>query len=66
MEDRTMTKKYYIAPELEILDAETEAILMVSPVATTGLDDQNLTKDDTPGDSWTDAMGRSGAWDDEE
>ena len=51
MEDRTMTKKYYIAPELEILDAETEAILMVSPVATTGLDDQNLTKDDTPGDS---------------
>ena len=61
-----MTKKYYIAPELEILDAGTEEILMVSPVATTGLDDQNLTKDDTPGDSWTDAMGRSGAWDDEE
>ena len=64
MEDRTMTKKYYIAPELEILDAETEAILMVSPV-TTGLDGQNLTKDDTPGDSWSGAMGRDGLWDEE-
>ncbi len=60
-----MTKKFYIAPELEILDAETEAIPMVSPVATTGLDDQNLTKDDTPGDSWSGAMGRDGLWDEE-
>ena len=59
-----MTKKFYIAPELEILDAETEAILMVSPT-TTGLGDE-LTKDKEPGNSWEDAMGRGGAWDDDE
>ena len=50
-----MTKKFYIAPELEILDAETEDILMVSPtVSTTGLDDDILERDDEnpSGDSW--------------
>ena len=59
MEDTTMTKKYYIAPELEILDAETDEILMVSPtVYTTGLDDDKLERDDEhpSGDSW------GGAW----
>ncbi len=54
-----MTKKFYIAPELEILDAEMEDILMVSPtVYTTGLDDDILERDDEhpSGDSW------GGAW----
>ena len=58
MEDTTMTKKYYIAPELEILDAEMDEILMVSPIVTTGLDDDILERDNEnpSGDSW------GGAW----
>ena len=61
MEDTTMTKKYYIAPELDILDAETDEILMVSSIVTTGLGDDpsdNLVRDDEnpSGDSW------GGAW----
>ena len=53
-----MTKKYYIAPELEILDAEMDEILMVSPIVTTGLDDDILERDNEnpSGDSW------GGAW----
>ena len=52
-----MTKKYYIAPELDILDAETDEILMVSPIVTTGLgdkqEDQLVRDDENPsGDSW--------------
>ena len=52
-----MTKKYYIAPELDILDAETDEILMVSSIDTTGLGDDpsdNLVRDDndSSGDSW--------------
>ena len=53
-----MTKKYYIAPELDILDAEMEdEILMVSSIDTTGLGDDpsdNLVRDDEnpSGDSW--------------
>ena len=52
-----MTKKYYIAPELDILDAEMDEILMVSPIVTTGLGDKQedqLVRDDndSSGDSW--------------
>ena len=55
-----MTKKFYIAPELEILDAEMDEILMAS-VTTTGLGDKQedqLIRDDndSSGDSW------GGAW----
>ena len=61
MEDTTMTKKYYIAPVLEILDAEMEdEILLVSPVTqvnTPGLDDDELVRDNdnSSGDSWSSA-----------
>ena len=56
-----MTKKFYIAPELEILDAEMEdEILLVSPVTqvnTNGLDDDDLIRDNEnpSGDSWSSA-----------
>ena len=57
-----MTKKFYIAPELEILDAEMEdEILLVSPPVAThaeGLGDDDLVRDDDnpSGNSW------EGAW----
>ena len=56
MEDTTM-KKEYLKPITEIMADDMELQLLASSVKTEGLD-QNLTQDDTPGDSWNDAMGR--------
>ena len=35
----------------------------VMGVTTTGLDDDNIDKGETPGDSWGDAMSRRSVWD---
>lgn len=35
----------------------------VMGVTTTGLDDDNIDKGETPGDSWSDAMSRRNVWD---
>ena len=61
-----MTKKVYIQPELQVTQIHTIQMLAIS-VQTTGLGDENLTKDETTGNAWDDAMSRrKNDWDDEE
>ena len=40
-----------------------ESALLAFSVQTTGLGDDNLNYDDSPGDTWTDAKSRRGNWD---
>ena len=61
-----MTKKAYMKPAMEVLDTDVEQQILagsVMGVTTTGLDDDNIDKGETPGDSWGDAMSRRGVWD---
>ena len=61
------SKKEYLQPAMEILEADLDQQLLAYSVHTDGLDDDDLTQDDTPGDSWEDAMGReSDDFDDED
>ena len=58
-----MTKKEYMKPEIQDMGILEESDLLAYSVQSSGLGDgEELTKDDTPGDSWTDAMSRRGAW----
>ncbi|MBR2237597.1 MAG: hypothetical protein IJ887_06945 [Prevotella sp.] len=58
-----MTKKEYMKPVIEFDELDMTGELLAYSVTTTGLgDNDNLTQDETPGDSWTDAMSRRGAW----
>ena len=61
-----MTKKDYMKPELQVMQVHTIQMLATS-VKSNGLGDE-LSKDGTSGDAWSDAMSRrnSNAWDDEE
>jgi hypothetical protein len=63
-----MTKKYYLQPEIEVMEPEMEQELLAYSVTSTGLDDENLSipENNTSGDSWNDALSRQGAWDEEE
>lgn len=58
-----MTKKVYMKPEIQDMGILEESELLAYSVTTTGLDDDNLTQDETPGDSWGDALSRQGVWD---
>ena len=61
-----MTKKEYMKPVIELDELDMEEELLAYSVTSTGLGDNtedNLTQDETPGDSWNDAMSRRGAWD---
>lgn len=61
-----MTKKAYMKPAMEVLDTDVEQQILagsVMGVTTTGLDDDNIDKGETPGDSWGDAMSRRSVWD---
>ena len=61
-----MTKKAYMKPAMEVLDTDVEQQILagsVMGVTTTGLDDDNIDKGETPGDSWDDAMSRRSVWD---
>ena len=64
-----MTKKVYMKPELQVTQIHTIQMLATS-VQTTGLgDNDNLSQDETPGNSWNDAMSRRrnrNVWEDEE
>ena len=62
-----MTKKVYLKPELLAIRVHTVHMIATS-VHTTGLGDDNLTQDNTSGNSWSDAMGRGhrSVWDDED
>ena len=58
-----MTKKEYMKPEIQDMGILEESDLLAYSVQSSGLgDNDNLTQDETPGDSWTDAMSRRGAW----
>ena len=49
-----------------VMEADVEQQILAASVQTTGLG-EGLTQDDTPGDSWNDAMSRrNNVWDDEE
>ena len=62
-----MTKKAYMKPELQDMGILEESALLAYSVQSTGLGDgEELTQDDTSGDSWGEALGRRGAWDDGE
>jgi hypothetical protein len=63
-----MTKKYYLQPEIEVMEPEMEQELLAYSVTSTGLDDENLSipENNTSGDSWNDALSRQGAWDEGE
>jgi hypothetical protein len=53
-------------PAMEVLDTDVEQQILagsVMGVTTTGLDDDNIDKGETPGDSWGDAMSRRSVWD---
>ena len=62
-----MTKKEYMKPSVKIMEADSEEQILAGwSVQTTGLGDE-LTQDDTPGDSWDDAMSRRHTvWDEDE
>ena len=60
-----MTKKDYMKPVIEFDEFDMEEELLAYSVTSTGLGDNtedNLTHDETPGDTWTDALSRRGAW----
>ena len=61
-----MTKKEYMKPVMEVIEADIEQQILAGSVAgvtTTGLGDENIDKGETPGDSWDDAMSRRSVWD---
>ena len=59
-----MTKKEYMKPEIQDMGILEESDLLAYSVQSSGLGDgEELTQDETPGDSWDDAMSRRGAWD---
>ncbi|MBQ1486243.1 MAG: hypothetical protein IIZ44_07275 [Muribaculaceae bacterium] len=52
-----MTKKEYIRPAMELIEADTDQQLLagsLTSVTTTGLDGNNLELTEETGDSWTD------------
>ena len=64
-----MTKKEYQKPVMEVIELQHKSQILVGSVKrvkTTGLDD-DLNKDDNPGDIWNEAMSRSNTvWDEDE
>ncbi len=57
-----MIKKEYLQPAIRVCETETEEQLLAGSVTATGLSDDNLTQDETPGDSWNEAMSRRNVW----
>jgi hypothetical protein len=61
-----MTKKDYQKPEIQDMGILEESALLAYSVQSSGLgDDEELTQDDTPGNSWDEAMSRGSIWDEE-
>jgi len=64
-----MTKKEYMQPATEVMNIDLHVQILAGSVETSGLDNDELIGDDTPGDSWNEAMSRRhrhNVWDDEE
>ena len=61
-----MIKKAYMKPEIQVMGIQEESELLAYSVQSSGLGDgEGLTKDDTSGDSWGEALGRGSIWDEE-
>ena len=61
-----MTKKVYMKPEIQDMGILEESDLLAYSVQSFGLGEgEELTQDDTPGNSWDEAMGRGSIWDEE-
>ena len=61
-----MTKKVYMKPEIQDMGILEESALLAYSVQSSGLDGEDLTEDDTPGNAWNDAMSRhKNDWDEE-
>jgi hypothetical protein len=61
-----MTKKDYQKPEIQDMGILEESALLAYSVQSSGLgDDEELTQDDTSGNSWDEAMSRGSIWDEE-
>ena len=63
-----MRKKDYLKPAMTVSEIDLHVQILAGSVQTTGLDGEDLTQDETPGNSWNDAMSRrrNGVWDDDE
>ena len=67
-----MTKKKYMKPAMEILEADLDQQLLAYSVQSDGLGEKpedELTQDETPGNAWGEALSRrdhQDFWDDEE
>jgi len=62
-----MTKKVYLQPAIKFEELEAAEQLLAYSVQTSGLDGEDLTEDETPGNTWDDAMSRrKNDWGDEE
>ena len=64
-----MTKKEYMKPVMKVIELQHKSQILagsVTSVTTSGLD-EDLNKDDNPGNTWDDAMSRrKNDWDEEE
>ena len=63
-----MTKKEYMKPEIQDMGILEESDLLAYSVQSSGLgegEELRQVENDTPGDSWDDALSRRGAWDEE-
>ena len=62
-----LSAKYYLQPEIEVMEPEMEQELLAYSVTSEGLGEK-LTHDDTTpsGNSWDEALSRRSVWDDEE
>lgn len=62
-----MTKKEYMKPEIQDMGILEESALLAYSVKSSGLGEgEELSQDDTSGDSWDEAMGRGSIWDEGE
>ena len=50
-----MTKKEYQKPTMEVMETDIEQQILAGSVTTNGLGDDDLTEDETPGNTWDDA-----------
>jgi len=62
-----MTKKDYMKPSLKVVKLQHKYMILNNSVKTEGLGQKSLTQDNTPGNSWDEAMSRRHSeWDEEE
>ena len=62
-----MTKKDYLKPAMTVSEIDLHVQILAGSVQTTGLDDEELEQDETPGNSWNEGMiRRRNVWDDDE